>query len=132
MNKPKIEIIEKDDTHIIYYMHQDIGCLDLYERTKAIERFINNATQTLEMLISNDIREILRRNGIIIQDGSENALKQAFDELKYNKGLDIQIIDRYYQIGDERIVGESKNQMTCIMEEDSIIGCSMEIRLERR
>ena len=127
--KPVIEIVEKDDEHIIYYMYQDLMGLNLYDRTKAIERFINNATKTLEIAISNDLREILRKNGIIPQDGSESALKKAFDKLE-DKGYAIAIIDRYYQIEDERIIGESPNQMTVIMEDKFIIGCSMEIRLE--
>ena len=127
--KPVIEIVEKDEEHIIYYMYQDLMGLNLYDRTKAIERFINNATKTLEIAISNDLREILRKNGIIPQDGSESALKRAFDKLE-DKGYEIAIIDRYYQIEDERIIGESPNQMTIIMEDKFIIGCSMEIRLE--
>ena len=127
--KPVIEIVEKDEEHIIYYMYQDLMGLNLYDRTKAIERFINNATKTLEIAISNDLREILRKNGIIPQDGSESALKRAFDKLE-DKGYKIAIIDRYYQIEDERIIGESPNEMTCIMEDKFIIGCSMEIRLE--
>lgn len=127
--KPVIEIVEKDEEHIIYYMYQDLMGLNLYDRTKAIERFINNATKTLEIAISNDLREILRKNGIIPQDGSESALKRAFDKLE-DKGYKIAIIDRYYQIEDERIIGESPNQMTVIMEDKFIIGCSMEIRLE--
>ena len=127
--KPVIEIVEKDEEHIIYYMYQDLMGLNLYDRTKAIERFINNATKTLEIAISNDLREILRKNGIIPQDGSESALKRAFDKLE-DKGYKIAIIDRYYQIEDERIIGESPNDMTCIMEDKFIIGCSMEIRLE--
>ena len=127
--KPVIEIVEKDEEHIIYYMYQDLMGLNLYDRTKAIERFINNATKTLEIAISNDLREILRKNGIIPQDGSESALKRAFDKLE-DKGYAISIIYRYYQIEDERIIGESPNQMTVIMEDKFIIGCSMEIRLE--
>ena len=127
--KPVIEIVEKDEEHIIYYMYQDLMGLNLYDRTKAIERFINNATKTLEIAISNDLREILRKNGIIPQDGSESALTRAFDKLE-DKGYKIAIIDRYYQIEDERIIGESPNQMTVIMEDKFIIGCSMEIRLE--
>lgn len=129
MSEPVIKIIEKDDTHIVYYMYQDLLDLNLYKRTKTIERFMNNATKTLETLISSDIREFLRKESIIIQDGSESALKRAFDKLE-EKGKSIAIIDRYYQIGDERIIGESPNQITIIQEDTDLIGCSMEIRLE--
>ena len=129
--KPVIEIVEKDEEHIIYYMYQDLMGLNLYDRTKAIERFINNATKTLEIAISNDLREILRKNGIIPQDGSESALKRAFDKLE-DKGYEIAIIDRYYQIEDERIIGESFNEMTIILEGENLISCSIEIRLEQK
>lgn len=127
--KPYIEIIEKDKDHIVYCMFQDLSGLNLFDHTKAIERFINNATKTLETLISHDIREFLRVRGIIIQDGSNQALERAFLELE-SKGYSIAIIDRYYQIGDERIISESPNQMTIIQEDDDLIGCSMEIRIE--
>lgn len=129
--KPVIEIVEKDEEHIIYYMYQDLMGLNLYDRTKAIERFINNATKTLEIAISNDLREILRKNGIIPQDGSESALTRAFDKLE-DKGYKIAIIDRYYQIEDERIIGESFNEMTIILEGENLISCSIEIRLEQK
>ena len=129
-NKPFIEIVEKDDEHIIYCMFQDLKGLNLYDHTKAIERFINNATKTLEMLISQDIREFLRVRGISIQDGSESALKQAFVELGIKENKFINIIDRYYEIGNEQIVGESPNMMTCILENGNLISCSMEIRVE--
>ena len=127
--KPIIDIIEKDNEHIVYYMHQDIAGLNLYERTKAIERFINNATKTLETLISSDIREFLRVRGIIIQDGSDKALEQAFVELGVKHNQTIQLIDRYYEIGNERILGESPNQMTILLEDENLIGCSMEMRV---
>jgi len=128
--KPVIEIVEKDDEHIIYYMYQDLSGLTLYDHTKAIERFINGATKTLETLISHDIREFLRVRGIIIQDGSESALKNAFTELGIKQKKFINLIDRYYEIGNEKIVGESPNMMTCILENTFLISCSMEIRVE--
>lgn len=128
--KPYIEIIEKDKDHIVYCMFQDLGGLNLFDHTKAIERFINNATKTLEMLISQDIREFLRVRGIIIQDGSEKALEKAFSDFALKEHKFINIIDRYYEIGNEQIVGESPNMMTCILENENLISCSMEIRVE--
>jgi len=126
--KPKIEIIEEGRDYKIYYMHQDISGLELYDRAKAIERFVNNATKTLETLISNDLRHFLRRYGIIPYDGSEKSLEKAFLQLE-QKGKDLVIIDRYYQIEDERVIALSPNQMTVIYENDDLIGCSMEVRI---
>ena len=127
--KPKIEIIEQSKNHKVYYMHQDISGLELYDRAKAIERFINNATKTLETLISSDLRHFLRVYGIIPYDGSEKSLEKAFLELE-QKGKELVIIDRYYQIEDERVIAISPNQMTVIYETQDLLGCSMEVRLE--
>lgn len=128
MSKPILEIIEQGQDYKIYYLHQDLSNLSLYDRTKAIERFINNATKTLEIAISSDLREFLKRYGIIPQDGSESALKEAFDLLKL-KGKEVEIRDRYYQLNDERAIAISPNMMTIIMENENLIGASMEVRL---
>lgn len=126
--KPIIEIIEEGNDYKIYYMHQDLTGLDLFSRTKAIERFVNNATKTLETLISADLRHFLRWYGIIPSDGSEKSLEQAILKLN-NLGKEIIIIDRYYQLEDERTIAISPNQMTVIYENDNLIGCSMEVRI---
>lgn len=131
MSKPTIEIVDKGNDYKVYYMWQDISDLSLYDRTKAIERFVDNATKTLEMLISSDLREFLGRYGIIPQDGSESALNRAILQLE-QKGKQIGIIDRYYKLNDEHIISESPNKMTIIYEnkEKTIIGCMIEARLE--
>ena len=131
MSKPNIEIVDKGKDFKVYYMWQDISDLSLYDRTKAIERFVNNATKTLETLISSDLREFLGRYGIIPQDGSEQALERAFLELEH-KGKQLGIIDRYYKLNDEHIISESPNKMTVIYEnkEKTIIGCMIEVRIE--
>ena len=77
------------------------------------------------MVLESDLREILRVNGVIPQDGGENALKVAFAYLE-DKGKHIEIRDRYYNLYDEKIVGESPNKMTVILEE-STLSCAMEI-----
>lgn len=129
MSKPILEIVEQGEFYKVYYLHQDLSGLSLYERTKAIERFINNATKTLEIAISSDLRHYLREYGIIPQDGSESALQRAFLELE-QKGKVVAIIDRYYKLNDEHIIAESPNHMTVILESENFLGCSMEVRLE--
>ena len=131
MNKPVIEIVEKDEKHIIYYMHQDLSGLDLYERTKAIERFINNATKTLETLISSDLRHFLSGYGIIPYDGSEKSLEMAIAKLN-DIGKEIYIIDRYYEIENEKTIAISQNNMTVIFEDDNLIGCSIDFGITER
>lgn len=131
MNKPVIEIIEQGKDYKIYYMHQDLSGLDLYERTKAIERFINNATKTLETLISTDLRHFLRGYGIIPYDGSEKSLETAISKLN-DLGKEIYIIDRYYEIENEKTIAISQNNMTVIFEDDNLIGCSIEFGITER
>lgn len=108
----------------VFILEQNIKGLNEYERAKAINRFINKETSVLETAIENYLRQIIRNNGISIQDGSQKALERAFNELK-SKGKTIGINDRYYELGNERIIGEN-NGMTVILEDD-ILGCAIEV-----
>lgn len=130
MSKPRIDLIDSDKFSKTYYMHQDLSGLDLYERTKAIERFANNATKTLETLISSDIRDFLRGFGIIPQDGSESALHEAFLKLKI-KGFVVEIRDNYLNLYDEHIICESPNMMTIVLENKNLIGCSISVEVKQ-
>ena len=129
MAAKKLVRIEKikgeEDNSTIYIMSQDISGLNLYERAKAQKKFIDNETKVLEMVLESDLREILRVNGVIPQDGGESALEVAFAKLQ-DKGKHIEIRDRYYNLYDEKIVGESPNHMTVILE-GSTLSCAMEI-----
>ena len=109
----------------IFHMSLDISGLDLYERAKATRKFINSDTKVLEMVIETNLREFLRGNGIIPQDGKESSLKLAFQEL-HKKGKRVDVIDRYLDLENEKIVGESANHMTVILE-DNILSCAMEM-----
>lgn len=106
-------------------MSLDISNLTIYERAKATKRFIDNETKVLEMVMESDLREILRSNGVIPYDGTESALERAFVQLEA-KGKKIIINDRYYELYDEKIIGESPNKMT-VIQEDKILSCAMEI-----
>lgn len=111
----------------VYVLSQNIKGFSTYERAKAIDSFIEKETRVLETHISNEIREFLHKQGISIDDGSNRALQQAFCELKA-KGRKIDIVDRYYEIGNERIIGENNN-MTVILEDD-ILSCAIELIIE--
>ena len=134
ITKPKIEIIDEgindNEIHRTYVMTQELDDLSLYDRTKGIERFINKETKVLEMLLESDLRRILKEFGVIPYDGSESALNEAFDTLK-RKGVFVRIVDRYYEIENENIIGESPNKMTIILENDNFISCAMEIVVEK-
>ena len=129
MAKKELAIKEYESEYgKVFVLSQSIKNLNAYETAKATTRFINNETKVLEMAIETYLRQLLRENGINIQDGSKEALERAFLELEH-KGKKIAIIDRYYELNNERIIGESPNQMTCI-NEDGVLSCAMEVVLE--
>ena len=124
--KVKIEVLKGETPNSkIYVMSLNISGLNVYEKAKATKRFVESDTKVLEMVLESDLREILRKNGIIPQDGSENALNRAFYDLE-QKGIKIEIVDRYYELNGEKIIKESENHMT-IIEENNILSCAMEI-----
>ena len=111
----------------IYVMSMSIKGLEIYEKAKAIKRFKDRETQVLEQVIENDLRQILRNYGVVPEDGSDQALEKAFNQLE-TKGVHIEIRDRYFEFQGERIIGESPNKMTIIVEEDgTLLSCAMEI-----
>ena len=111
----------------IYVMSMSIKDLGIYEKAKAIKRFKDRETQVLEQVLDSDLRQILKNYGVIPEDGSDQALEKAFNQLE-TKGVHIEIIDRYFEFQGERIIGESPNKMTIIVEEDgTLLSCAMEI-----
>lgn len=111
----------------IYVMSMPIKDLGIYERAKAIKRFKDRETQVLEQVLDSDLRQILRNYGVVPEDGSDQALEKAFNQLEI-KGVHIEIRDRYFEFQGERIIGESPNKMTIIVEEDgTLLSCAMEI-----
>ena len=122
----KIETLNgEEDNSTIYIMSLNISGLNLYEKAKATKRFAESETKVLEQVLETDLRHILRSNGIIPSDGSEQALEKALMKLEL-LGKTIEIRDRYFEFNGERVVGESPNHMT-IIEEDEILSCAMEI-----
>jgi len=129
--KLDIKVINGDEPHSkIYILSQPIKGFSTYERAKAIHNFVEKETKVLEIAIENDLREFLKKHDISIEDGSNEALSRACAELEC-KGFHIGIRDRYYQIGDERIIGESPNQMT-VIEEEGILSAAMEVVIDER
>jgi len=111
----------------IYVMSMPIKDLGIYDKAKAIKRFKDRETQVLEQVLDSDLRQILRNYGVIPEDGSDQALEKAFNQLE-TKGVHIEIRDRYFEFQGERIIGESPNKMTIIVEEDgALLSCAMEI-----
>lgn len=120
-----IKSFEGDDHSQIFVMSMDTNGMSLYEKAKATERFINKETKVLEQIIETIARNYLRENGVIVQDGSPKALERAFWELEM-KGKSFDVVDRYIDLHNEKIIGESPNQMT-VIEEDNVLSVAMEI-----
>ena len=110
----------------VYVISQSIKGLSLYEKSKAINHFIEKETKVLETCIDNDLRQVLISYGIIPQDGTQQALERAFTELEL-KGVSINIYDRYNKLDNEYIVG-AKNFMTIINEDDEL-SCAIEVEV---
>lgn len=121
----KVSLYHEDNC---YYLLQDISGLNLYQRTKVIEKFIKQETKVLESCVENDLRAIFSDNGINIQDTSESALNRAFDTLKA-KGKTISINDIYAN----RVmyhcvqVGTSANKMSVWLENGYLLQAGIEI-----
>jgi len=111
----------------VFVLSMNVANMTIYDKAKAVTKFISRETRVLETAIDNYLRQLLRFNGISIDDGSDYALEKALFQFE-NKGKQIAIIDRYKQIGNERIIGESDNKMT-IIEEDDIISCAIEVKV---
>ena len=127
----KIETLKGEEPNSkIYIMSMSIKDLGIYEKAKATKRFMENETKVLEQVLDTDLRQVLRANGIIPDDGSQQALEKAFTELEL-KGKTIEIRDRYFEFQGEKIIGESPNLMT-VIEEDGILSAAMEIIVNER
>ena len=127
----KIETFKGEEPNSkIYVMSMPISGLGIYEKAKATKRFMETETKVLEQVLDTDLRQVLRDNGIIPDDGSNQALEKAFNQLEL-KGKTIEIRDRYFEFQGERIIGESPNCMT-VIEESDILSCAMEIIVNER
>lgn len=126
MEKVELVINQGDNENSkVFVMSQSIKGLSLYERAKAINRFLEKETKVLETAIENYLRSIFIFYGIVPRDGSESAIMESFYKLNA-KGKDILINDRYCQTS-ERIIGE-RNNMTVILEED-ILSAAIEVEI---
>lgn len=126
MSKPELEIIEKDDNHVIYLLSQDISGLDLYEKSKVIQRFKTSEAKIMENVIESTLKDFFKQVGINIKSTQKSVLNEAFATLK-SKGMRLIVVDRNENATFEKFVGTSNNHMT-IIEEDNCIDIAMEVR----
>lgn len=112
-----------------YYLLMDISKLNLYQTTKAIDRFVKQETKVLENCIENEIRAIFSKNGIFVGETDKNAVEGLFGALK-RKGKQIEIIDLYKDrnIKDAICIGTSPNKMSVWLENNGMLQCGIEVK----
>ena len=123
-NDPKLTI--QDNT---IFLTLDLKGLDLYQRGKAIRKFINSDTKIVEDYADTLIRAIFKRNGINVYGDDKSVLNRAFDTLK-QKGKQIEIIDFYQNVDLERceIVTTTKTKMTILIEDNRYLQCGIIVK----
>ena len=125
----KIDILQGEtENSKIFVISQDINGLDIYEKAKAINTFVNRETKVLETCIENHLRQVLINNGVIPLDGSESALKRAFDDLEYLHHKRIEIRNRYVDTK-ETIIGENAETQMTIINEGDVLSCAVEVEV---
>ena len=114
-----------------YYLSQDLSGMDLYERTRAIKRFVNSDTKILEECVNNEIKAIFKSKGINAYSNDESVLKTALDTFNRQYGK-ITIIDLFKNPVERCEKIDKKNDITIVIEDNRFIVCGMEIKIDER
>lgn len=122
-NEPKLTI--QDNT---IFLTLDLKGLNLYERGKAIRKFVNSDTKIVEDYADRLCKAILKRNGINVKDTTELAYKEALDRFNA-KGKQLIVIDFYKDTNFDNceIVQRSKNKITVLIEDDRYLQAGVEV-----
>ena len=112
-----------------FYLTQSLLGMSLYQRTKAIKKFVNNETKILEECVETEIRAIFNRNDIIVHSTEESALNDLFSALKSkNKGIEIVDLFKSDKVDDNCVlIGVSPNKITIWLEEDYLLECGIKV-----
>ena len=122
-NDPKLTI--QDNT---IFLTLDLKGLDLYQRGKAIRKFVNSDTKIVEDYADRLCKAILSKYGIKVKDTTELAYKEALD--RFNAmGKILTVIDFYRDTNFDNceIVQRSKNKITVLIEDDRYIEAGVEV-----
>lgn len=114
-----------------YYLSQDLSGMDLYERTRAIKRFVNSDTKILEECVNNEIKAIFKSKGINAYSNDESVLKTALDTFNRQYGK-ITIVDLFKNPVERCENIDKKNDITIVIEDNRFIVCGMEIKVNER
>ena len=124
MEQPKIV---KDNN--CFYLVLDLKGLSLYERSKAISKFVRRDTKILEECIETEIKAQLDQLGINAYAKSESVLIKALDTLNA-MGKRLVINDLYSKpLDDCDFVAKSDNYMNVVIESHRYLQCGKEIKI---
>lgn len=130
--KVKLTILKGDsENSMIFIMNETIKGQSAYFRAKTIDNFCKRETKVLEMAVEQHIRAILRQNKIVLEDGSNRAIEKALIQLEnlQSGGKAINIIDRYCDIENEVIVGESEDGTITVVDENGVLSAALEVEV---
>ena len=110
------------------FLTLDLKGLDLYQRGKAIRKFVNSDTKIVEDYADRLCKAILSKNGIKVKDTTESAYKEALDKLNA-KGKRLYVIDFYKDtnLDNCEVVQRSKNKITVLIEDNRYLECGVEV-----
>lgn len=131
MAKEKIELkVIKGDSEnsMIFIMLQTIKGQSAYFVAKITENFCKRETKVLETAVEQHLRKILRENNCVPESGSMSDLERAITKLEL-QGKRINIYDRYADIKNERIVGESEDGTITVVDENGVLSCAVEVEV---
>ena len=111
-----------------FYLSQDLSGMDLYERTRAIKRFVNSDTKILEECVNNEIKALFKAKGINAYSNDESVLKSALDTFNRQYGT-ITIVDLFKNPVERCEKIDNKNDITIVIEDNRFIVCGMEIKI---
>lgn len=86
----------------IVIMQKKVGNVKDYELIKALNTFITSDMKVFNSAMEQEIQEIMRKNGIVIKDTTEKAIREALLRCP------IQIIDRHENTC-EKVVYKTKS-----------------------
>ena len=122
-NDPKLTI--QDNT---IFLTLDLKGLDLYQRGKAIRKFVNSDTKIVEDYADRLCKAILSKYGIKVKDTTELAYKEALD--RFNAmGKKLYVVDFYKDTNFDNceIVQRSKNKITVLIEDNRFLQAGVEV-----
>lgn len=110
-----------------FYLIQDLQGLDLYERTRAIKRFISSDIKILEECVNTEIKALFKAKGINVYSSDESVLKRAYSEYTSKYG-ELSIVDLFKDEIDHCEIVQQKDNLTIVIEDDRYLQCGIQLK----